>query len=122
VLEIWNFGPGADYFQPPKTYYWPPSPRDISALFQWKVCLVTAQRAHQTVSRRGAWGETDMGDRRIGALIAGAAGAFFFASGFQTSGLFGQQVCPSACIHAEWIAIGIGLLGVAYYLWTQSKP
>jgi len=54
VLEIWNFGPGADYFQPPKTYYWPPSPRDISALFQWKVCLVTEPQAPPPMGLDGA--------------------------------------------------------------------
>ena len=68
-------------------------------------------------------------DKRLIAVAVAAVGAFFFASGFQSGGRnlgrnWAGQFCAmdSTCVHPEWIAVGVGLVGLAVYLWTLHKP
>lgn len=62
-------------------------------------------------------------DKRLIAVAVAAAGAFFIASGFQTAleNWAGQRCYPGPCFHPEWIAVGVGLVGFAVYLWTLHK-
>jgi hypothetical protein len=63
--------------------------------------------------------------KRIIAIVVGAVGVFFVASGFQHHSNIGAnwfgQYCggDSLCLHPEWIGIGAGLIGLAIYLWQQ---
>jgi hypothetical protein len=65
-------------------------------------------------------------DKRLIAVALAAVGAFFVASAYQggearrqTVNFFGQ-FCSNeeGCWHPEWIAVGVGFVGLAVYLWT----
>jgi len=66
-----------------------------------------------------------MNAKRLIAVAVTAVGAFFLASGFQSPLInwAGQYCGPavSPCIHPEWIAVGVGLIGLAVYLCTQKQ-
>jgi hypothetical protein len=62
--------------------------------------------------------------KRLQAILLFAVAVFFLIDGFQRPGstnLMGQY-CNSLsyCIHVEWLALGIGLIAFAYYLWPKE--
>jgi hypothetical protein len=67
-------------------------------------------------------------DKRLIAVGVAGLGAFFVASGFQTEfqNWAGQECriylgMRSFCFHPEWVAVGIGLVGLAVYLWALHR-
>ena len=61
--------------------------------------------------------------RLISVAVAGL-GAFFLGGGLLAGDYSWTGFCTNAsegglCLNPEWIALGVGLIGLAVYLWTS---